>query len=117
MKVKEEENIQVEKEEEEEEIELDIPKEEELCRICFIQTDTPLFHPCKCNGTMKFVHENCLMNWINVKKSNTCDICHHEFAFSSGKIILFYFQNTRQRLLKFCPFFNFLLEFSTCLQI
>jgi hypothetical protein len=88
MKV-EEENIQMEKEDEE--VDVDIPKEEELCRICFIQTEKPLFHPCKCNGTMKFVHETCLMNWINVKKSNTCDICHHEFAFSSGKLFLFLF--------------------------
>jgi len=34
-----------------------------LCRICLSEENealNPLFSPCKCSGTMKFIHLNCL---------------------------------------------------------
>ncbi|CEP60622.1 E3 ubiquitin-protein ligase SSM4 LALA0_S01e15170g [Lachancea lanzarotensis] len=56
------------------------------CRICRGEhsTDQPLFHPCKCRGSIKYIHENCLMEWVaskNVDLSRPgsemkCDICH-----------------------------------------
>ena len=42
-----------------------------LCRICLCEdTDkaNPLFSPCKCAGTMGFIHLSCLKEWLNSKK-------------------------------------------------
>lgn len=37
-----------------------------ICRICFDETEekmNPLISPCKCAGTMEFVHFKCLRQW------------------------------------------------------
>ena len=46
------------KEEEEEEEE-----EEAICRVCHGEGEEgrPLFHPCRCSGSIKYVHQDCLM--------------------------------------------------------
>ena len=41
------------------------------CRICLFETNSdedPLITPCKCAGTMKFIHLNCLKEWLNQKR-------------------------------------------------
>lgn len=60
--------------------------EEFQCRICFetVPNTKNLIFPCKCSGTMKFVHEECLKIWIlssrqDIKEA-TCDICKHQFS-------------------------------------
>lgn len=63
------------------------------CRICRGEgsDDNPLFHPCKCKGSIKYIHESCLMEWISSKNIDiskpgtmaTCDICHHSISFST----------------------------------
>ena len=53
----------------------DAPKDEnDVCRICFNDSTSqtnPLFAPCKCTGTMKFIHLICLKSWLNQKLSAT----------------------------------------------
>ena len=43
-----------------------------VCRIC-LSDDTckenPLISPCKCAGTMKMIHIDCLKEWLNSKCS------------------------------------------------
>ena len=44
-------------------------KEKELpfCKICFETgntIDNKLIHPCKCDGSIKFVHEKCILKWL-----------------------------------------------------
>lgn len=42
-----------------------------LCRICLsedFEPSNPLFSPCKCSGTMKYIHLNCLQEWLNSRK-------------------------------------------------
>ena len=36
--------------------------EDNICRICMEadSKDLPLIAPCKCSGTVKFIHEECL---------------------------------------------------------
>lgn len=61
------------------------------CRFCRSDAtvDNPLFHPCKCKGSIKYIHESCLMEWIASKNvdlsrsdsSINCDICHHSIQF------------------------------------
>ena len=47
-----------------------IPK---ICRICLSEEDPlgyyddPLVQPCKCSGSMKYIHINCLKQWLNTK--------------------------------------------------
>ena len=44
---------------------------EKLCRICYMaeedKKDNPIIQPCKCSGSCKYVHLNCLKQWINTK--------------------------------------------------
>ena len=38
-----------------------------MCRICFQENDDdedPLISPCKCAGSMKYVHLGCLRQWL-----------------------------------------------------
>jgi hypothetical protein len=58
-----------------------------VCRICLEQVDPAdpqVFHPCACSGTMKFVHNACQMQWMQVKRNTdtrTCQLCHETMAF------------------------------------
>ncbi|SCU85077.1 LAFA_0D13762g1_1 [Lachancea sp. 'fantastica'] len=73
------------------------------CRICRGEhsTDQPLFHPCKCRGSIKYIHENCLMEWVaskNVDLSRPgsemkCDICHFPIQLTTV-----YDENTPDRV-------------------
>ena len=45
-------------------------KPKNKCRICYENTSTiknPLINPCKCKGSMKYIHYNCLLNCIKNK--------------------------------------------------
>lgn len=55
---------------------------EKLCRICLgcdgeesdSNDDNPLFAPCVCSGTMKYVHLECMKEWVHNKRhSKECD--------------------------------------------
>jgi len=44
----------------------------QICRICLGDENTPdnpLISPCKCDGTMKHIHIECLREWLNSKRS------------------------------------------------
>ena len=46
------------------------PNDAHYCRICYqkeVNRNDPLICPCKCYGSMKFVHLSCLKNNINLK--------------------------------------------------
>ena len=66
------------------------------CRICLgdncdDEAKNPIIQPCKCIGTMKYVHLECFKNWIQkqvlIKNSNNlisyywkklqCELCLH----------------------------------------
>jgi hypothetical protein len=63
------------------------------CRICF-DTTGPLLSPCTCKGSMQFVHNDCLVQWMmvyneakgqNHNQGNTfrCDVCNSSMAYTS----------------------------------
>lgn len=58
--------------------------EEDVCRICRNpgDTDNPLRYPCACSGSIKFVHQDCLLQWLNHSNARQCEVCKHAFAFS-----------------------------------
>ena len=66
------------------------------CRICFLTNsdeENPLISPCKCSGSMKYIHYLCLKKCIEIKiikksepnfkfytwKSFSCEICKSEY--------------------------------------
>jgi|688.fasta_scaffold597003_1 hypothetical protein len=38
----------------------------DICRVCRCEgsADKPLFHPCICTGSIKFIHQECLVQWL-----------------------------------------------------
>lgn len=60
-------------------------EEEDCCRICHCEAEVnkPLFHPCKCSGSVKFIHQECLQTWLKVSKQSNpkCELCGTHFNF------------------------------------
>eukprot|EP00347_Sterkiella_histriomuscorum_P004640 403359685 len=55
------------------------------CRICLeritnIFTTSDVTSPCKCAGSVKFIHVNCLKQWVKSKGSISCEICHSLYS-------------------------------------
>ena len=58
--------------------------EVDTCRICRGEgsEEEPLFYPCKCSGSIKFVHQNCLMEWLSHSQKKHCELCKTPFHFT-----------------------------------
>ncbi|KAI5838245.1 hypothetical protein DFP73DRAFT_520375 [Morchella snyderi] len=58
--------------------------EPDHCRICRSEgtPEEPLFHPCKCSGSIKFVHQECLMEWLQHSQKKHCELCKTPFQFT-----------------------------------
>ncbi|KAH9589911.1 E3 ubiquitin-protein ligase march6 [Schistosoma haematobium] len=56
----------------------------DFCRVCRCEgtASKPLFHPCLCIGSIKYIHQDCLIRWLEYSKRNTCELCNHRFAFT-----------------------------------
>ncbi|KAK6136886.1 hypothetical protein DH2020_029372 [Rehmannia glutinosa] len=63
---------------------MDDDDEEDVCRICRNpgDADNPLRYPCACSGSIKFVHQECLLQWLNHSNARQCEVCKHPFSFS-----------------------------------
>ena len=59
-------------------------EEADTCRICRGEgsTEEPLFYPCKCSGSIKFVHQSCLMEWLSHSQKKHCELCKTPFRFT-----------------------------------
>ena len=60
------------------------PEEGDQCRICFSGAeDGKLIAPCKCSGTQRYVHEECLRKWqrtcAGTRKAKYCGVCRTRF--------------------------------------
>ena len=59
---------------------------EYMCRICFESEEEskPLITPCKCSGSMKYIHEECLKIWLLSQDkdlgTSECDVCKSKFT-------------------------------------
>lgn len=46
-------------------------KNKKMCRICYMEETNkkinPLIKPCKCSGSMKYIHYECLLHWLKTK--------------------------------------------------
>lgn len=64
-----------------------------VCRICLGDTQTeenPMISPCKCSGTMKFIHIDCLQEWLKSRLN-----CHE-----SGAAVSYFWQTLDCELCK-----------------
>ena len=59
-------------------------EDEIVCRICRMEgeDDWPLFFPCKCSGSIKWVHQDCLQTWMQHSGITSCELCKHAFDFT-----------------------------------
>lgn len=55
-----------------------------ICRICRGEgtASEPLFYPCKCSGSIKYVHQDCLMEWLSHSQKKHCELCKTSFRFT-----------------------------------
>lgn len=54
----------------------DDEEEEDVCRICRNpgEAENPLRYPCACSGSIKFVHQDCLLQWLNHSNARQCEV-------------------------------------------
>ncbi|KAL5106760.1 E3 ubiquitin-protein ligase MARCHF1 [Taenia crassiceps] len=60
-----------------------------FCRICHESNESTnavefnsygrLIAPCLCDGSLKYVHEKCIQQWIEISQSKKCELCHFEY--------------------------------------
>ncbi|XP_062964575.1 E3 ubiquitin-protein ligase MARCHF1 isoform X1 [Cynocephalus volans] len=57
----------------------------EVCRICHCEGDeeSPLITPCRCTGTLRFVHQSCLHQWIKSSDTRCCELCKYDFIMET----------------------------------
>ncbi|CAE7241775.1 SUD1 [Symbiodinium microadriaticum] len=70
-------------------------EDEPCCRICRQGEEAgKLYCPCRCAGSIKWIHEECLQAWLRSKDGKTaCELCGHSFDF-----VPVYSKNAPQRL-------------------
>ncbi|KAG3171158.1 hypothetical protein PI126_g1968 [Phytophthora idaei] len=62
---------------------IDEDEDEAECRVCRgeAEPDRRLFAPCKCSGSIRFTHSDCLEQWLEHSGKSFCELCGHEFTF------------------------------------
>lgn len=53
----------------------------DICRICHCEADNgnPLLAPCYCSGSLKYVHQGCLQQWLTASETRSCELCKFNF--------------------------------------
>ncbi|XP_058398866.1 E3 ubiquitin-protein ligase MARCHF8 isoform X1 [Diceros bicornis minor] len=61
------------------------PSHQDICRICHCEGDdeSPLITPCHCTGSLHFVHQACLQQWIKSSDTRCCELCKYEFIMET----------------------------------
>ncbi|CAI5437615.1 unnamed protein product [Caenorhabditis angaria] len=51
-----------------------------MCRVCR-GNEGNLYYPCLCTGSIKYVHQECLVEWLKYSKKEVCELCNHKYSF------------------------------------
>lgn len=56
---------------------------QDICRVCRSEgsPEKPLYHPCICTGSIKYIHQECLLQWLKYSRKEYCELCNHRFSF------------------------------------
>ena len=56
----------------------------DVCRICHCESEpgSPLISPCVCSGSLKYVHQACLQQWIKSANTESCELCKYHFQMT-----------------------------------
>ncbi|CAF1190331.1 unnamed protein product [Adineta steineri] len=56
----------------------------DICRVCRCEgsLDRPLFYPCLCHGSIRYVHDDCLIQWLRISRKDECELCGTKFRFT-----------------------------------
>ncbi|CAH2305595.1 E3 ubiquitin- ligase MARCH7 [Pelobates cultripes] len=68
-------------------------EEDDLCRICQTGMSTPnnpFIQPCKCSGSLQYVHQDCMKKWLEAKINSgssletitTCELCKEKLSLN-----------------------------------
>jgi len=98
------------------------------CRICYnLDFKKKLLSPCKCIGSMKYVHKKCIEHFIETTENEYfetyCYVCNSKYDFISFKlsfihyVCLFYALSIYLDFLFFLISFLFLLYFHLTLYL
>ncbi|CAL8347392.1 unnamed protein product [Merluccius merluccius] len=50
------------------------------CRICFQGAEQgDLLNPCRCDGSVRYTHQHCLLKWISERGGWSCELCCYRF--------------------------------------
>ena len=58
-----------------------------VCRMCHCEGEDnrPLYFPCKCDGSIRYVHQDCLLQWLKIKSiklgESKCELCGENYKF------------------------------------
>ena len=68
-----------------------VPKNK-MCRICYeTENNGELVDPCKCSGSSKYVHQGCLLRWIetttNPEAKKKCLTCRKKYVYEQKQEI------------------------------
>lgn len=64
----------------------------EICRLCFepeYDFEKIFLNPCKCTGSMKWIHKCCLLESIELLESDICTVCKYQYKtieFKNSKL-------------------------------
>lgn len=56
----------------------------DICRVCRCEgcSERPLFYPCICTGSIKYIHQECLVQWMRYSRKEYCELCGYRFSFT-----------------------------------
>uniref|UniRef100_H3DMT9 RING-type E3 ubiquitin transferase n=1 Tax=Tetraodon nigroviridis TaxID=99883 RepID=H3DMT9_TETNG len=62
-----------------------ISSSQDTSRICHCEgdDDCPLIMPCRCTGSLSFVHQGCLNQWIKSSDTRCCELCKFDFVMET----------------------------------
>lgn len=59
-----------------------------FCKICHMpaRDDDPLISPCRCSGTVQYIHCGCLTRWLEIlskksRKPPSCELCQYQYQW------------------------------------
>ncbi|WKX89983.1 hypothetical protein Q1695_009096 [Nippostrongylus brasiliensis] len=58
----------------------DDSEDHHMCRVCRGE-DGHLYYPCLCTGSIKYVHQECLTEWLKYSKKEVCELCNYKYSF------------------------------------